>query len=530
LRRTLYLFRPLVLLILAALAASVMMAVVLASPAWAANYTVTNTNDSGAGSLRQAMIDATATADPDSISFSVLGSITLDSTLPTVTDGSGGLTINGVPDITISGNDQVRVFEVANGAQLTLDNLTVANGRYTDNGYGGGAIFNNGGTLTVSNSTLSGNSTNSNGGAIFNSGTLTMSNSTLSGNSSFNGGAILNSGTLTMSNSTLSGNSSDFGGAILNSGTLTMSNSTLSGNSTNNNGGAILNYGTLTMSNSTLSGNSSYYGGGAIYNNSGTLTVSNSTLSGNSTTFGSGSGGAIWNSSGVSTLKNTIVANSPSGGSCYGTITDGGYNLDSDNTCGFGTPNSISGVDPMLGPLAFNGGPTKTHALLEGSPAIDKGNSFGATTDQRGETRASNFVGIPNTGDGSDIGAFELQAPDTTPPSVSCSVTPTKLNPSANNHKLANITASVLVSDSGGSGANGFTLLSVTSNQADSGLGTGDVPIDIQGWTNGTADLSGQLRSERYGGTRTYTLTYRGYDVAGNTKDCSATVTVPKGK
>ncbi len=88
-------FRPLVLLMLAALAASVMMAVVLASPAWAANYTVTNTNDSGAGSLRQAMIDANATADTDSISFSVLGSITLDSTLPTVTDGSGGLTING---------------------------------------------------------------------------------------------------------------------------------------------------------------------------------------------------------------------------------------------------------------------------------------------------------------------------------------------------------------------------------------------------------------------------------------------------
>ncbi len=257
--------------------------------------------------------------------------------------------------------------------------------------------------------------------------------------------------------------------------------------------------------------------------------MSNSTLSGNNAP----EGGAILNSRGVSTLKNTIVATSPSGGSCYGPITDGGYNLDSGTSCGFGTPNSISGVDPMLGPLAFNGGPTKTHALLEGSPAIDKGNNsvVGATTDQRGETRPSNFVGIPNTGDGSDIGAFELQAPsDTTPPSVSCSVTPSKLNPASNNHKLANITASVLVSDSGGSGANGFTLVSVKSNQADSGFGTGDLANDIQGWAIGTPDLSGQLRAERYGTERIYTLTYRGKDLAGNTKDCLTTVRVPKGK
>jgi len=115
---------------------------------------------------------------------------------------------------------------------------------------------------------------------------------------------------------------------------------------------------------------------------------------------------------------------------------------------------------------------------------------------------------------------------------VICSVTPTKL--STNNHKLVNITASVQVTDTGSGtdpiSTNRFTLVSVTSNQADSGLGIGDVPDDRQGWTNGTADLSGQLRAERYGGTRTYTLTYRGYDVAGNTKDCSATVTVPKGK
>ena len=139
------------------------------------------------------------------------------------------------------------------------------------------------------------------------------------------------------------------------------------------------------------------------------MTVSNSTLSGNIAY--AGISGIV--NYGPATLKNTIVANSPSDGQCGGTngvpITDGGYNLDSGTSCGFGTANnSLSGVDPMLGVLADNGGPTKTHALLEGSPAIDKGNSFGATTDQRGVARPQ--------GAAPDIGAFEVE--DTKKPTV----------------------------------------------------------------------------------------------------------------
>jgi Regulator of chromosome condensation (RCC1) repeat len=119
---------------------------------------------------------------------------------------------------------------------------------------------------------------------------------------------------------------------------------------------------------------------------------------------------------------------------------------------------------------------------------------------------------------------------DTTAPSVSCSATPNKLRTSANNHKLVTITASVNVTDnSGGLGGDGFSLVSVTSNQADGGLGKDDVPNDIQGWTIGAADTSGQLRAERYGKDRVYTLTYRGKDLAGNTGECQATVRVPKG-
>jgi hypothetical protein len=116
---------------------------------------------------------------------------------------------------------------------------------------------------------------------------------------------------------------------------------------------------------------------------------------------------------GPATLKNTTVANNPSTGQCGGTggvpITDGGYNLDSGTSCGFATENnSLSSTNPMLGPLADNGGPTKTHALLEGSPAIDKGNSFGATADQRSVSRP--------LGPASDIGSFEFM--DTTAPKV----------------------------------------------------------------------------------------------------------------
>jgi hypothetical protein len=99
------------------------------------------------------------------------------------------------------------------------------------------------------------------------------------------------------------------------------------------------------------------------------------------------------------------------------------------------------------------------------------------------------------------------------------------------NHKLVNITASVSVTDIGGSGPNGFKLLSVSSSEADSGLGTGDVAGDITGWALNTADTSGQLRSERFAKAgRTYTITYQASDVAGNTGNCSTTVTVPKGK
>ncbi len=388
--------RPLALLMSLALAASVL--AVLASPARAANFTVTNISDSGAGSLRQAIIDAnqnTGVADTIFFDQSLSGqTITLSSQL-TVTD-SAELTVDvGGADITVSGNTAVRVFFVDSGAKLTLNRLGVANGYAPEGSFGVG-------------------SSDALGGGIYNAGTLTVSNSTLSHNiDSFSGGGIYNTGTLTVSNSTLSKNiaGESAGGGISNTGTLTVRNSTLSkNNSEGESGGGIYNEGTLTVSNSTLSENDNNIFNNNIFNR-GSATVSHSTL------YEVGSATNMASLEGTLTVSNTIVASNGPAKDCFvlfsGTIIDGGYNLSSDGSCGFSTANnSLPNTDPKLGELAFNGGPTQTHALLEDSPAVDKGNSSAATADdQRGEKRPSDFPEIANAGDGSDIGAFELQTP-----------------------------------------------------------------------------------------------------------------------
>jgi CSLREA domain-containing protein len=415
------------------------------SPAWAADITVTTTDDElntdEDCSLREAEAAADTNAAVDGCaagSASALDTIWFDvgrgQTIKLDSPGlfiqdDAGLTINGQKNITISSSDssQAQLFVVDSGTVFNLKNLTVADAHSTLFGAG---LSNRGGKVKVSNSTFSGNSAiNNNGGAIQNSddGTLKVSNSTFSENSAGNlGGGIINEGggTLTVSNSTFSGNSAagfSGGGAIANfsSGTVSVSNSTFSGNSANNpgggDGGAIENIGSpLKVSNSTFSGNSATRFGGGIVNassgtSSGTVTLSNSTFSGNSAAQ---SGGTLYVSTSTVTLKNTILANSTQGGECFiqrfgGTVNDRGYNLIEDGSC-LTAASSRSG-DPLLGALADNGGPTQTMALQAGSKAIDKGKSFGATTDQRGLPRPADFPLITNRGDGSDVGAYEVQ-------------------------------------------------------------------------------------------------------------------------
>jgi CSLREA domain-containing protein len=284
-----------------------------------------STPNDGKCSLREAIQNANDNAqtspdckagsatEEDGILFALgkKATITLDSQLPTITDASG-LSINGQKaKITISGNDAVRVFQVNSGAEVTLARLTVAHGKA--NGLGGG---------------------------MSNDGTLTVLNSTFSGNNASDGGGIENLGTLEVTNSTFSNNSSA----------------------------------------------QSSPGGGAIFNGTGR----------------------------TATLSNTIMANSPSGGNCsnLGTLTDGGYNIDDGTTCGFSATNhSQPSTDPKLdvGGLQNNGGPTKTIALLTGSPALNaipKGQSGCATTTTAPITTDQRGVKRPQ-GTRCDIGAYE---------------------------------------------------------------------------------------------------------------------------
>ena len=220
--------------------------------------------------------------------------------------------------------------------------------------------------------------------------------------------------------------SASLGGAIENYGTLAISNSTLNANSTGIMGGGIYTEGgTVTIASSTLSGNLVTNGsGGGIFNNvslgdtGGTLNLFNSTIASNSAA--GGFGGGITNHSGTVNAGNTIMAgntaqNAGSGPDFAGILISQGYNLFG-NSSGLHFFGILAGClfnyNPLLGPLKDNGGPTLTHALLPGSPALDAGLG-GPATDQRGAPRPVDDPAIPNAspGDGSDIGAFEFGRP-----------------------------------------------------------------------------------------------------------------------
>ncbi len=227
----------------------------------AAALIVANTNDGGAGSLREAI----ATAAPgDTITFSLPDHSTI--TLASELVVTKNLTIDGpgAAHLTISGNNTVRVLHV-NGSVLTLDGVTITAGR-NDGGQGGGIYIHDiTSKLILTNSVVSGNSAASGGGIFtWHGGTLTVMNSTISGNSATGsgGGIYTQNGATTVTNSTISGNTGSPGGGILNIGSpqyaiLTVSNSTISGNTTFGYGAGIAHLdGTATVTNSTISNNS----------------------------------------------------------------------------------------------------------------------------------------------------------------------------------------------------------------------------------------------------------------------------------
>ncbi len=244
------------------------------------------------------------------------------------------------------------------------------------------------------------------GGGIRNQGSLVLNTVALSGNTvqgwtdSDGGGGLLNQGTCSMAGSTIQGNFAHAGGGIFNGAqaTLQIRKSTLSGNSSRG-GGGLMNEGTAALINTTLSGNSAAGGsapyGGAVRNRN-RLQLVFCTVAQNS----ANSGGGIDNDGTVSMVNTLLAANT--GGNCRSAngLVSEGHNLDSDNSCGL-TAADLKNIDPRLAPLGDNGGPTRTHALNPGSPAIDAGNEVtGITTDQRGLARPQRKA--------FDIGAFEM--------------------------------------------------------------------------------------------------------------------------
>ena len=274
-------------------------------------------------------------------------------------------------------------------------------------------------------------------------GVVSLSGMTISrGYNQAGGGGIRSggfaSGTLNVINCTVTGNSaSESGGGIYNYGDLNVTNSTISGNFARTGGGIEHSLGTANIVNSTIAGNAASYAGGGILSgapfNSPILMITNSTISGNNAP----SDGGISNGpSSTATVKSSIIAlntanQHPDLGGSY---TSRGFNLigDADGVLGPGfnqttdkKGTSAAPLDAKLDPngLQDNGGPTQTIALLSGSPAIDQGTSNGLTgtlsTDQRGAgfARAFDNPASPNAtgGDGTDIGAFEVQSASTTP-------------------------------------------------------------------------------------------------------------------
>ncbi len=298
-----------------------------------ATFTVNSTGDkddgdpkNGITTLREAINLANTTAGDDTIAF---GGVFTDATPDTITLTSGQLSITdditilgtGASQLTVSGNNASRVFEISGiGKDVSIDGLAIVNGK-TDI-WGGGIRINANTILSLTNSIVSGNTSNNLGGGIYNGlgGNLSLTNSIVSDNTAnYSGGGISNQGNFTLINSTVSGNIASSGGGITNSDPngndnviLSITNSTVSGN-TADYGGGISNESILMLTNSTVSGNTANYDGGGIYSGTyfygtrlGTGILTNSTISGNTSLL---DGGGIYNYNILSLINSTITNN-----------------------------------------------------------------------------------------------------------------------------------------------------------------------------------------------------------------------------
>jgi hypothetical protein len=404
------------------------------APVQAANLVVTSPVDGTLHSLRDVI---TLAQDGDTITFDT------GSTGPAITLTLGPITVTrsitisgrGASNLRISGGSSGPIFDTAVGSKpgAKISGLKLAG--TTNTGFGG-AIYNTG-ILSIDNCVISGNTADFGGGIHNQGGVITIDACTITQNTANAGGALSNQGgTVTVNNSTISSNTatSQNGGGITtfgsdcpsSSGTeafLFVNNSTLTGNSVQGNGlgGGLCNSlsGFAQLVNCTVTSNSSPIAGGGIDTNSCAITfVISCTVTGNTCGTGAVGAGGVDNLSaepGTVTLYNNIIAGNTGLGDCNGslvngvpTVTSGGHNLIQSPTFGFpAAASDIIGLDPLLLPLADNGGPTQTQALSCGSPALDAGDdsALGLSTFLTGDQR-----GLPRkAGVHVDIGAYELQ-------------------------------------------------------------------------------------------------------------------------
>ena len=407
------------------------------------------------------------TIGTDAVNIVGPGASSLTITTTAAPDSYDTFLVSGTGDAVISGltitNNRIKS---QNTGTFTLDGVTISG---SSGGYGGalyaantdetliidssfenntsthdgGAIYiYNGQDATISGSTFTNNHADGNGGALYAawSNNITITDCTITGNSAHDGGGLALypsyvGAVISISDTTIDANVADHWGGGLNveaSGALivNITNSTVSNNSAVASGGILLNDTniTATINNSTISANAAtVYGGGGIYINDGSsLTINQSTISANSaagTTARYGGGGiAIGDNTSVVTMTGTIVSGNTSGfagaadfGLYSSTLSDTGSITATNSIIGevdsritVNGTNNVNTTNPMLGALANNGGPTKTMALLTGSPAIDAGpNPVATFTGNEFDQRGIGFARV--VGGLVDIGAFEIQ-------------------------------------------------------------------------------------------------------------------------
>ena len=300
----------------------------------------------------------------------------------------------GVSSTMIDADGIDRVFHVVSGT-ATLSGATITGGSSSSDG--GALLVSLGSSLDVSQAILIANTTSGDGGGIKNDGTLTVTDTEVSWNSSVAGGGLLNNGTATLNRVLIHTNTATMGGGIRNDSNLTVVNSTITGNSGTIQAGALSNTGDAWLTNVTITANDSPLNGGIV------------------------------DATGAAKIYplNAIIAGNTSSTNpdATGTIESLGYNFIGDigdSTGWVGTDRN--GIDPLLQALANNGGSTQTHALGVGSPAIDAGNDTACVapdndTDQRGAVRPVDYEGDA-TGPFCDIGAYEAAAPPPPPPAT----------------------------------------------------------------------------------------------------------------